>query len=551
MKTNTVFFKVSCFLIFNGFLLCAKTKAQTPLWSWAKSAGNLGIEYANSIATDAEGSSYVTGYFNSTSITFGADVLNNSSVDTSDIFIAKYDVFGNPLWAKRVGGNLSDRGLAIASDLSGNVYVTGYFESATISFDSITLTNTNALLGSDVFIVKYGTLGNVIWAKNAGGNYTDAGTSLYLDMAGNLLVAGYFLADTISFDGYDLLNKGNYDMFVTKYDPNGNVLWADGRGGTNEDKAYGVTADASNNMIVTGAFLSPSILFDIDTVNYSGGAYTDIFTVKYTSGGAVSWANSEGGTYLDEPNAVVTDPAGDLYISGIFYSSSILFGTDTLFNSGTSFYGDMFIAKYDANGNSVWAKGAGAGTNNDWASAMDIDAAGNIWVAGVFGSTIIFDSYTLTNEALFMVEYDANGNAVSAYEVAGGMAFGISIDVLDNFHIAGIVYDPTITFGATPTLTSNGVYDIVVAQLGNNYASIPWNYKDPVIVYPNPTTDLLHLMGEEKITLVEIYNALGEKILSQPANEETLSIDMSVYSSGMYTVNITIGKEEIIKKIIR
>src|SRR5688572_24937518 len=161
---------------------------QAPIWLWSKGAGGSKLDVANSIATDVNGNIYVAGYFNSSSITFGSYVLNNFNSDTSDLFLVKYGPSGNVIWAKSAGGNMNDRAQSVVTDESGNIYITGYFESASIDFDSATLTNTSAL-GSDIFLVKYNSLGDVMWAKSAGGNYTDAGTALAVDISGDILLA--------------------------------------------------------------------------------------------------------------------------------------------------------------------------------------------------------------------------------------------------------------------------------------------------------------------------------------------------------------------------
>jgi hypothetical protein len=106
--------------------------AQAPTWAWAKGAGNTGDDSGQSTATDAFGNVYVTGYFSSPSITFGSTTLINTGI--ASIFIVKYDALGNVLWAKGVGSTGDDRGIGIATDAFGNIYVTGIFGSQTTIF---------------------------------------------------------------------------------------------------------------------------------------------------------------------------------------------------------------------------------------------------------------------------------------------------------------------------------------------------------------------------------------------------------------------------------
>ena len=113
------------FLIVLLLLSCVVIFAQLNPWLWARNAGGSSSDYCNSIAVDVNGNSYVTGSFQG-SATFGSTTLTSSG--GSDIFIAKLDSSGNWLWAKNAGGTGADIGNGIAVDADGNSYVTGYFE---------------------------------------------------------------------------------------------------------------------------------------------------------------------------------------------------------------------------------------------------------------------------------------------------------------------------------------------------------------------------------------------------------------------------------------
>src|SRR5690606_28720910 len=106
---------------------------------WATHAGGTGNDNSNSVSTDALGNVYITGNFMSESITFGTDTLTRKGY--SDIFLAKYDARGNALWAKSVGGTKRNYANSVSADASGNVYITGYFDSDSITFGTTTLTN--------------------------------------------------------------------------------------------------------------------------------------------------------------------------------------------------------------------------------------------------------------------------------------------------------------------------------------------------------------------------------------------------------------------------
>ncbi|MFA5819915.1 MAG: SBBP repeat-containing protein [Bacteroidales bacterium] len=443
--------------------------AQTPDWLWAKSAGGTNYDYAYSVAVDDSGNTYVAGYFYNSTITFDSTTLTNAG--GGDIFLAKYDASGNVQWAKSAGGTNYDCAYSVAVDDSGNTYIVGGFSSPTLSFGSDTLTNAGY---SDIFLAKYDANGNVLWAKSAGGTNYDCAYSVAVDDSGNTYLAGYFQSPTIIFGSDTLTNVGSWDIFLAKYDANGNVLWAKSAGGTNSDCAYSVAVDALGNIYVAGYFCSPTITFGSTTFTNAGPAgYSDIFLAKYDTSGNVQWAKSAGGTNYDCAYSVAVDSSGNIFVTGGFESPTLSFGSTILTNAdNTGNTDDIFLAKYAPNGNVLWAKSAG-GVDYDYATSVAVDASGNTYMAGSFCSpTLSFGSTTLTNASagfwdIFLTKYDANGNVLWAKSTGGADeddAYSVAVDASGNTYMAGAFDGFFITFGST-TLTNVGGYDIFIAKL--------------------------------------------------------------------------------------
>jgi len=194
------------------------------------------------------------------------------------------------LWAQRAGGTDSDYGYSCSTDANGNIIATGFFMSPTITFGTTTLTNANAGM-DDMFIVKYDPNGNVLWAKSAGGTSYDEGYSCSTDASGNIIATGIFQSPSITFGITTLTNADTGDMFIVKYDPNGNVLWAKSAGGTSNDMGKSCSTDANGNVFVTGYFDSPSITFGSTTLTNAGG--DDMFIVKLSGATGIEESNFE------------------------------------------------------------------------------------------------------------------------------------------------------------------------------------------------------------------------------------------------------------------
>jgi hypothetical protein len=306
----------------------------------AKSSGGTSDDYGYSVCTDTNGNILVSGSFKSSTITFGSYTLINAG--NADVFLVKYDNSGNDIWAKSAGGTSDDSGESIFADENGNVFVSGYFKSSTITFGSYTLTNAG---NADLFIIKYDNSGNVLWTKSAGGGYDDNGESVCVDTNGNVFVSGYFKSSIITFGSYSLTNAGNADFFLVKYDNNGNVLWTKSAGGISDDFGYCVCADKNGNVFVTGCFNDPVIIFGSYTLINSWSAIPDIFLVKYNSNGNVLWAKKQdgGGISNDYSSSVCADTNGNVFVTGFFYGLNITFGSYTLTNAGGN--SNIFVAK--------------------------------------------------------------------------------------------------------------------------------------------------------------------------------------------------------------
>jgi hypothetical protein len=320
------------FFIFIALIaFCSVSYAQTEDWLWAKQAGGTEDDTGNGIATDSNGSRYVTGWFQGTA-TLGSTTLTSSG--WQDIFIAKLDTNGNYLWVKQAGGTNYDSAYSIATDSSGNCYVTGRFCGAA-TFGSTTLTSSE---GVGIFIAKLDTNGNWLWAKQAVGTIAyDSGRGIATDSSGNSYVTGEFYG-AATFGNTTLTGSGEQDIFIAKLDTNGNFLWAKQAGSTEADYGYGIATDSSGNCCVTGIFRGTAIF---GNTPLTGSGSDDIFIAKLDTNGNWLWAKKAGGTDDDRGFSIATDSSGNCYVTGGF-GGNATFGNTTLTSSG---WYDIFIAK--------------------------------------------------------------------------------------------------------------------------------------------------------------------------------------------------------------
>lgn len=558
-------------------LLITSLFAQVPAFEWAKGMGKGSSDYGWSIATDASGNVYSTGSFRDT-VDFdpGLGVYNLISSGGDDIFISKLDASGNFVWAKKIGGSWSmDAGYAIAIDVSNNVCITGQF-SDTVDFDpglGIYNLMTNSVY-SDIFICKLDNSGNFVWAKKIGAGYSDVGLSMTIDVLGNIYTTGVFAGIT-DFDPnagvYNLYSAGSPDIFVSKLDASGNFVWARKMGGdTNFDEGNSIGIDMSNNVYITGYFIGTSDFNPDSLVTYnltsSGTGTKDIFICKLDASGNFAWAKKIGGSSHDIGYSLKLDNVGNVYSTGLF-SGTVDFDPDsvTLNLSSAGSY-DVFVTKFDPNGNLLWAKNMG-GASADIAYSMAIDSLNNIYTTGYFVGTSDFDpnsgSYILTSSGsqdVFISKLDVTGNFVWAKNMGGTLldrARSIYVDAAGNVYTTGVFngtsdFDPDVPVF---NLVASGLDDIFIQKMSQPSIVLSMSaiiQKNEVVIYPNPTNRTLFITnasGEKN--LIQLFDVTGKLVMQICSSENEIKLDVSGIVAGMYFLKIESDKNSFFQKIIK
>ena len=232
-----------------GFVAKATPKGD---WEWVKGLGSVG-SVGRAIAVDKAGNGYITGNFSGT-LSLGSTKL--TSQGKSDIFVIKYAVNGDVLWATSGGGVEDDTGLSLAVDGVGDVYVTGRIK-GDATLGSVALSSKG---DNDIFVAKLSTRGQWRWAKSAGGAGNDLGAAIALDPAGHPFITGSF-SQSIRFGSTQLNATKSTDFFLAKLDPSGNWLSAQSGGGDGTDRvgddfSNGVSVDPNGNAYVIGTVRS-------------------------------------------------------------------------------------------------------------------------------------------------------------------------------------------------------------------------------------------------------------------------------------------------------
>ncbi len=294
---------------------------------WARQFGTSASDTLNAAATDATGV-YVAGS------TAGA--LSGSSLGSVDAFVRKYDPSGNVVWTRQFGTSSDDEALGIASDGTA-VYVVGKTQGALAAGSSP---------GADAFVRKYDANGNEVWTRQFGTGSTDDANGVAADTTGI-----YIVGRTNGALGQAAL--GSFDMFLRKYDANGNVVWTRQFGTDSTDAGYAVAVNSS------GVYVGGETAGAIPGYTKAGGLY-DALVAKFDLNGNQQWVREFGTQHEDAVYGAAVSTAG-IYFAG--------FAEDPF--PGQPGRG-AFVRRYDVNGNeTATVQFAGGGLDFAYGAAAD------------------------------------------------------------------------------------------------------------------------------------------------------------------------------------
>ncbi len=399
---------------------------------------------------DSKGNSYTCGYFT------GSRTIGNTtllSYGGRDMYIAKYDPEGTPLWVHHAGSATSDEATGLTLDAEGNVYVCGYFTGSAVFDNGFTLTSSGL---EDIFIAKYDNSGTITWAKSFGSANSEKAAAMTIDRNDNVFFCGSHIG--IDFgNGFRLLSRGGSDGFVAKITSEGGVTWAKSIGGGYEDKIRSIATDKKGMVYISGngggdfgsiIYFEDEWRLDLESSDIKSSGHG--FLAKFNNqDGRCLWAKKS------ESDFIAIDSLSNLYTCGNF-SYTIDLGNGVILDSDNPFGTNDFIARYDSDGKALWAsmiKGAG---NPLELTAIAATSAGSIYVCGKLEEYATLDfgnGVGLTSEGrndIFLAHYTAGGTARWVEVMKGGSyvaaASSLAIDPLENAYLAGI-YERNIRFG--------------------------------------------------------------------------------------------------------
>lgn len=363
--------------------------------AWLVQLGTSGDDRVWSLASDARGNTYFS--------TVGD--------------IRKFDGAGKLVWSHTIDAAANTLAKAVAVG-NGVVYIAGQ--------TSGTMTNQTSAGKQDAFVRAYDFDGNELWTRQFGTSNDEYVEQVFVDSTNTAYVSG---STSGSLSG---TSQGSYDAYVRKYDSLGNSAFTLQYGSPNAEGAAAVAVDASGNIFTCGA-TQGSLYGTNQGIN-------DFYVAKFDSLGARLWAQQLGNGGSDECSSLALAPGGGVYVGGLLM-------------------GQAAIYRFDANGNEIWH--SAFGTSSTFLMTLGVDAIGNAYVAG--GIDIALPGQVAYGgEDVFVRKYDVDGNDVWTRQLGSpslDRALGIDVAPDGDVHVGGMV------FGAFPGQTHAGGADGFVMHL--------------------------------------------------------------------------------------
>jgi hypothetical protein len=536
------------FLLFSSFYSNSQTW-QSSIHIAAPNQNGAGIE-----CIDGLGNYYITGIYYGNYCKINQDSLNATFVG-ANTFVAKINPAGATIWKHNLGSNFSNNCYTnikmIFDSISNSILFIGIYCGPMVFSDTTLIsggTTTKGIFG------KMDLDGNLIWSKSISGLGKVELNTLGFDYFDNFYVVG--TNTNPIYINNDTLPLGT---FIIKYTNTGSYIWSKNISG--KGKYPSSIGFDRLNMQIRGDHIfiagQGSDTLKIDTVKFVQPNKAMKVISEFDLNGDFKWAKLVGYfLYGTIATPIALDNQSNIY-SLYTIGDSATFGNSIYFKTG---FGDIVLVKQDSIGNIIWVKLADFSSLAYGGNYIASDKQGDIYITGSFGGTFNLDTYTLTSSStydMFIAKYDANGNCKGANNFGQAEGLSIAINANNEPIISGLFYN-NVLIGSS-SYTSLGAADGFIAKhdviTNVQLSSKPQNNK--LLIHANPNTGKCYInlpldMIHEKNMLLSIYSSQGKLIQQIPVNtsEEKIKINLEAEASGIYNAVLSNGSKSYSGKIV-
>lgn len=545
-----------------------------------------------SCCTDNFGNVYMcgmtyTGTWDTTIATPGChQPIPGSTGSNSEGFLVKFDSLGSRKWGTYYGGSSYDAAYSCATDGTGSLYLGG----DCASLNNIASTGAYLTTNGDGFLAKFNLNGVRQWAT-----YYESVPSCTVDKTGNIYLTGTvtYSASTIvatnASSHQSSWGGGNYDAYLSKFNPAGSFLWGTFYGGTNADYGLNCAIDNKNNVYLTGKTMSPNAIATAGSYQNTLGGFTDSYFAQFDSTGVRKNASYYGGSSDEDASDIAADNSGNIFMSGYTISGS---GISTPASHQPTIGGDYdaFLVKF-CSGSSIMATSSASAICSG--KTLTLSASGATNYTWSTGSNSAITTTTAVNNNPFTptlnVIYSVSGYTNNCPAAGGSVSVTVYVTPSVNISVSNQTicttesdtlianctnYTGTFSWTAVSIIspsvivspTVNTIYTVTATNAnscsGYAFATVVVNpcvgikeihENNTITVFPNPTNEIVFVRSEteNRNQAVKIFNALGQEIANADLKNKEAELKIPD-AAGIYIMKIFENDKAIlIKKIIK
>lgn len=526
--------------------------------------GNDEIYAQRNMVVDNNGNIYAAGTYR------GNFEIQDSVLTNAGIYLAKFDNDLTLLWLKRVvrivNPPTSYAGLKMMIDIDSNgnsviAYSSGWGGGNNLEYDdSIYITS---LSTSNVELIKLDSSGTRLWRKSVAGSNKLGDKGLVVDGQNNILITG---------------KNGNDDVFITKYDENGNEIWYNtagvtGSGKSNEGTA--VTTDSDNNIYAAGKLYhyasADTAYFGSYQIVFPVPCFSPTYLAKYSPDGILQWVRymySSSGTINNEYGSSTITALecledGTIAVGGFFTNAELKFSNGILpiNKNGNVGFRSSFLTRFDTDGNRLWAKTlhntTNAGTN---IVDLSIDNISSIYLLNEYWGTVVNElgdtilANSVSSYDMLLERFNTDGNLMSYTKIGCNYDdFAYDIVTYDNSVFTYSTDATHFSIGTDSVFLNYPIMSMVILKLTENPA-LRVQYHQPehtIELFPNPNKGVFTVLTPKENSEVYIYNISGKLVYGTTIqNTKQFNVDIQNFPSGIYFFNLKSNDEVVFKRVV-
>jgi len=509
-------------------------------WNWVQVVSSNGEMDLTSMTVDSRDNTYISGIFTESFTLLDATYPSNGLADN---YVMKLTSSGEVDWVLTGGSEGNDTDSGICVDETGALYWVGGFW-LNGQYGELNLTSTKS--SKSIFFIKYDTEGEIVWSKLIEGTNTKNSGPPTLDKEGNVYIAGSF-ADSLFVDQQVFVARAEEDSFVSKWNTDGQLIWLTHFGEEGLNRASEVIINTNKEVIVGGSFKG-IIAFPKDTITANTPDF-DVFVATLKENGQPLWLRKAGGVLEDSFSSITLDQTDNIYIVGQYTGRLALNEEIEITTEG--FNENGFLLTYNSSGQPLLATSIGGPT---FETCTDILLNEELFISGFFDQQLLVQDQQISGAGelsgyLLTLDTLSSVNMLREFSSDNLLLINQLANISSNNIAIGGTFKGNVLFQQQPFMSPEH-FSVFVGNYNVNQTT-PTITIDPSFyfhIYPNPSSDLLHIQTSLPAYHIRLWNQQGQLVMQEASIP---FLKTAFLPDGIYFLELSSSTSPVVtKKII-